>query len=113
MMWNPSDCRRWMTVTVVRQQVTLQLSCEHSGLLTCCGKVSDCRSVEESEYLRGFVSSGSPQTLNGKGARCVATLSINNVAAKRNRQEDLKAEHKTFGNSALRKSIRGLIEKCL
>jgi hypothetical protein len=91
-----------MTVTVLLQQVTLQLSCEHSGLLTCCSKVSDSRSVDEWEYLRGFMSSGSPQTLNGKGTRSVATLSINNVAAKRNRQEDLNAEHKTCGNSALR-----------
>ena len=57
------------------------------------------------------MSSGSPQTLNGKGTRCVATVSINNVAAKRNRQEDLDAEHKTCGNSALRKSITGLIEE--
>jgi hypothetical protein len=59
----------------------------------------------------GVVSSGNPQTLNGKGTRCVATVSINNVAAKRNRQEDLNAEHKTCGNSALHKSIAGLIEK--
>jgi hypothetical protein len=100
-----------MTVTVLLQQVTLQLSCERSGLLTCCSRVSDCRPVEE--YLREFVSSGSPQTFNGKGTRCVATLSINNVAAKRNRQEDLKAEHKTCGIPALRKSIAGFIERRL
>ena len=100
-------------MTVLLQQVTLQLACELSELLTCCSRVSDSRSVDESEYRRGFVSSGSPQTLNGKGTCCVATLSINNVAAKRNRQEDLKAEHKTSGNSALRRSMTGWIEKRL
>ena len=57
-----------------------------------------------------FVNSGSPQPLKGKAARSVATLSINSVAAKRNRQEGLNAEHKACGNSALRKSIAGLIE---
>jgi hypothetical protein len=91
-----------MTLTVLLQQVTLPLSCEHSGILTCCSKVSDFQIVGESEYVRGFVSSGSSQTLSGKGACCVATLSINNVAAKRNSQEDPNAEHKTCGNSALR-----------
>jgi hypothetical protein len=59
----------------------------------------------------GVASSGSPQTSNGNGTRCVATVSINTGAAKRNRQEDLNAEHKTCGNSALGKSIEKNISK--
>jgi hypothetical protein len=108
-MWNPNDARRRMTMTGLLQQVTQQLSCEHSGLLSCFNRVSDSRSVEDLSCLRGFLGSDCPQSLNGKGAHCVATLSINNVAAKRNRREDLDAEHKTGGNSALRKSIAGLV----